>query len=74
MQELVEKDLQLKGEIVLIVDKDESPELRVESGKSIEERFAELEKDFDRKIALKKVAKEFGLSKSEAYRILQTKK
>lgn len=74
LQELVEKDLQLKGEIVLIVDKDESPELRVESGKSIEERFAELEKDFDRKIALKKVAKEFGLSKSEAYRILQTKK
>jgi 16S rRNA (cytidine1402-2'-O)-methyltransferase len=73
LQELVEKDLQLKGEIVLIIDKIEGQRSKVEGNKSIEERFAELEKEFDRKIALKKAAKEFGLSKSEAYRILQAK-
>jgi 16S rRNA (cytidine1402-2'-O)-methyltransferase len=76
LQELVEKDLQLKGEIVLIIDSKEveGNKSKVEGQISITERFAELEKDFDRKIALKKAAKEFGLSKSEAYRILQTKK
>jgi 16S rRNA (cytidine1402-2'-O)-methyltransferase len=74
LQELVEKDLQMKGEIVLIIDRVESLGSRVENEKSLSERFADLEKDFDRKIALKKAAKEFGLSKSEAYRILQTKR
>jgi hypothetical protein len=33
-----------------------------------------LEKDFDHKTALKKAAKEFGLSRSEAYRILISEK
>lgn len=74
LEELVEKDLQLKGEIVLLIDRTEGQITKNEGQISIEERFAELEKEFDRKIALKKAAKEFGLSKSEAYRILQTKK
>jgi 16S rRNA (cytidine1402-2'-O)-methyltransferase len=73
LQELVEKDLRLKGEIVLIIDRDELRITNYESRITIHERFAELEKEFDRRIALKKAAKEFGLSKSEAYRILQTK-
>lgn len=76
LQELVEKDLQLKGEIVLIIDAQEveGNKSKVEGQIDIFARFAELEKEFDRKIALKKTAKEFGMSKSEAYRILQTKK
>ena len=65
----------IKGEIVLVIDRErvESRESRVESKKSIAERVAELEAEgFDRKIALKKAAKEFGVPRSEAYRILQT--
>lgn len=73
LQDLVEKNLQLKGEIVLIIDRTEGQTTKDEGQISITERFAQLEKEFDRKIALKKTAKEFGLSKSEAYRILQTK-
>ncbi len=75
LTELVEKDLQLKGEIVLIIDSTsvQSPESEVQSQKDIVTRFAELEQEFEKKIALKKVAKEFGMSKSEAYRILQIK-
>jgi AraC-like DNA-binding protein len=43
--------------------------LKVESERDLAKRVAELEKEgHDRKVALKKVAKEFGLSKSEAYR------
>ena len=74
LQELVEMNLQLKGEIVLIIDRTEGQTTKDEGQISIKERFAQLEKEFDRKIALKKTAKEFCLSKSEAYRILQTKK
>lgn len=76
LQNLAERNLQLKGEIVLIIDSKEveGQRSKVKAQISIEERFAQLEKEFDRKIALKKTAKEFGLSKSEAYRILQTKK
>lgn len=74
--ELVEKNLQLKGELVLLIDSEEikTQKSKNEGQKSLIERFAELEKDFDRKIALKKLAKEFGLSKSEAYRILNYRK
>lgn len=74
LQDLVGKDLQLKGEIVLIIDRTEEQKNNDEGQIPITERFAQLEKEFDRKVALKKTAKEFGLSKSEAYRILQTKK
>ncbi len=74
LTELVEKNLQVKGEIVLVIDRLVIPDSKFQIPDSIFERFAELEKEFERKIALKKVAKEFGLGKSEAYRILQTKK
>lgn len=75
LTELVEKDLQLKGEIVLIIDSKEVEDQKsqVENQKDIVARFTELEQEFERKIALKKAAKEFGMSKSEAYRILQIK-
>jgi len=67
----------VKGEIVLVIDRGrvESRESRVESGNSIISRIAELEAEgIDRKLALKKAAKEFGLPRSEAYRILQMEK
>ena len=66
-----------KGEIVLVIDREEIEGLKTEteSIKSIAQRVSELENTgFDYKLALKKAAKEFGLSKSEAYRILQTAK
>jgi 16S rRNA (cytidine1402-2'-O)-methyltransferase len=61
----------VKGEIVLVIDR--GREVSVDRGtKSIAERVAELESGgFDRKAALKKAAKELGMSKSEAYRMLQ---
>jgi DNA-binding IclR family transcriptional regulator len=40
---------------------------------SLLERLEQLQAEgIDRKAALKKVAKEFGMSKSEAYRIVQS--
>jgi len=67
----------LKGEIVLVIErvalsvtKHEEPTPR-----AISKRVKELEKEgVDPKTALKKTAKEFGLSKSEAYRILELSK
>jgi 16S rRNA (cytidine1402-2'-O)-methyltransferase len=79
LRELAEKyaESPTKGEIVLLVNRREIDGNKTESAnrKSIGERVSELENEnFDRKTALKKAAKEFGLSKSEAYRILQTEK
>jgi len=79
LEELAEKFSQIavKGEIVLVFDREEvqSSKFKVQSSKSIVERIAELEKEgLDRKLALKKAAKEFGLARSEAYRILQSEK
>lgn len=79
LQQLTEKysTNEVKGEIVLVIDRTEveSGESRVESEKSIAERVAELENEgVDRKLALKKAAKEFGLSRSEAYRVWQSEK
>lgn len=63
----------VKGEIVLLIDRvrDQRPN---ESGSlSLTERLEQLEAEgIDRKVALKKVAREFGISKSEAYRIVQS--
>lgn len=57
-----------KGEIVLVIDR-AAPDSIVAAGKSLTERIAEIEAEgIDRKAALKQAAKEFGLSKSEAYR------
>lgn len=70
-------DKEVKGEIVLVIDREEiqSSKSKVQSLKSIVERVAELELEgVGRKVALKKAAKEFGVSRSEAYRILQAEK
>lgn len=60
----------VKGEIVLLIDRSDntSPSERTVT---LAERVTELEGEgLDNKSALKKAAKEFGLSKSEAYREL----
>lgn len=64
----------VKGELVLIISRAEpdNRKSQIANRKSLGERIIEIEKEgLDRKTALKKAAKEFGLSKSEAYRILQ---
>jgi len=79
LEELAEKFSQntIKGEIVLVIDRAgiQSPQSVVHSPQSLVFRVKELEKEgIDRKIALKKAAREFGLPRSEAYRILQAEK
>jgi 16S rRNA (cytidine1402-2'-O)-methyltransferase len=67
----------VKGEIVLVIDRTEiqNSSLKTQNPQDIVARVRELENEgLDRKIALKKAAKEFGLSRSEAYRILQIEK
>lgn len=76
LSELVERYSKesVKGEIVLVVERVAlvEPKRETLTPKSISNRVKELEKEgVDGKTALKKAAKEFGLSKSEAYR--QTK-
>ncbi len=67
----------VKGEIVLIIDRgpegkrDASRRSDVDVQPTLEERVLELQQQgLDKKAALKKAAKEFGLSRSEAYRRL----
>ena len=60
----------LKGEAVLLIDRVRGVTPEREAGSSITRRLAELEAEgIDRKTALKRAAKEFGISRSEAYRI-----
>lgn len=64
----------VKGEIVLIIDRASAKIIELPSVKSLSKRVKALEKEgMDHKAALKKAAKEFGLSKSEAYRLTQVK-
>ncbi len=79
LKELTEKfsSGDVKGEIVLVIDREEISDFRfqISNEKSLVVRVAELEEQgIDRKLALKKAAKEFGLPRSEAYRILQSDK
>ncbi len=79
LKELAEKfsSGDVKGEIVLVINREEISDFnfQISDEKSLTKRVAELEKEgIDRKLALKKAAKEFGLPRSEAYRILQTEK
>jgi 16S rRNA (cytidine1402-2'-O)-methyltransferase len=77
LSELVNRNLQLKGEIVLVIEQraENSQSETTEKNKTLSERVSELEGDgIDRKNALKKVAKEFGVSRSEAYRLLINEK
>lgn len=66
-----------KGEITLLIAKAEETEQEtVPERISIRQRMAQImaEESVDEKVALKKVAKEMGVSKSEAYRELQRSK
>jgi 16S rRNA (cytidine1402-2'-O)-methyltransferase len=70
----------VKGEITLLIGKAEEGEARVETGtlarQSVRQRVEQImvEEKVDEKAALKKVAKERGVSKSEAYREMQREK
>jgi 16S rRNA (cytidine1402-2'-O)-methyltransferase len=70
----------VKGEITLLIGKAEEQEARVGTGAlarpGVRQRLAQImaEEKLDEKTALKKVAKERGISKSEAYRELQRSK
>ncbi len=67
----------VKGEIALVIERksDDSHPLAAADAASLADRISELEKmGLDHKSALKKAAKESGLSKSEAYRLVITKK
>jgi len=65
----------LKGEIVLVIDRGGAGEIAENNPLTIAERVKELQAGgMEPKAALKSVAKEFGMSKSEAYRILQSEK
>jgi 16S rRNA (cytidine1402-2'-O)-methyltransferase len=70
----------VKGEITLLIGKASEEEARVATDAfvrlSVRERVAQImaEEKVDEKAALKKVAKERGVSKSEAYRELQRSK
>jgi 16S rRNA (cytidine1402-2'-O)-methyltransferase len=62
-----------KGELVLLIDRNsnESKRLDVNEAVTLKSRLTELESEgIERKAALKKLAKEFGLSRSEVYRRL----
>ncbi|HEY0428732.1 MAG TPA: 16S rRNA (cytidine(1402)-2'-O)-methyltransferase [Pyrinomonadaceae bacterium] len=76
LHELIEKFTvkPAKGEIVLVIERGRKSEARGQSLQFLTERISELEgAGFDSKTALKKAAKEFGLSKSEAYRQVKVK-
>ena len=64
-----------KGEIVLVIGRAEASSNKLLENVTLENRVAALEKEGeDRKTALKRAAKEFGLSKSEAYRLIESSK
>jgi 16S rRNA (cytidine1402-2'-O)-methyltransferase len=71
------REHELKGEITLLIGKGEAQETQEGTGtKDIAQRLAEImrEQKLDEKAGLKVLAKERGLSKSEAYRELQRRK
>jgi 16S rRNA (cytidine1402-2'-O)-methyltransferase len=60
-----------RGEIVLVIDRIRDSDSKIQTTKRLPERVSELENEgYDHKKALKIAAKEYGMSKSEAYRIL----
>lgn len=65
-----------KGEFVVVIERasEEHPQPSSEPDKFVE-RVVELEKEgLDRRAAMRKAAKEFGLARAEAYRLLQSQK
>ncbi|HVM92878.1 MAG TPA: 16S rRNA (cytidine(1402)-2'-O)-methyltransferase [Terriglobales bacterium] len=75
LSELNKRD-EIKGEITLLIAKAESQEPKAESRLTIYDRVKQImsEEKVDEKDALKKVAKERGIGKSEAYREFQRTK
>ncbi len=67
---------EVRGEITLLIGKAEDAAQAAPAKKTVGQRVQELMRDekLEEKNALKQVAKEFGLSKSEAYRELQRSK
>ena len=65
--------VEVKGEITLLIGKHDGTEHPQPDGKTVGKRVRELMSgdSLDEKAALKQAAKEFGVSKSEAYRELQ---
>jgi 16S rRNA (cytidine1402-2'-O)-methyltransferase len=77
VQEVLERlqEREVKGEITLIVEGHKAGESSAIERKSLSTRMKELmEQGADEKTALKNAAKEFGVSKSEAYREWQRRK
>jgi len=64
---------EVKGEITLLIGKAETGEQAQATAKNVGQRVRELMRaeSLDERAALKQAAKEFGVSKSEAYRELQ---
>lgn len=59
----------IKGELVLAIDRASGKAIQAETAETLAERVQQLESTgMDRRAALKAAAKEFGLSRSEAYR------
>jgi 16S rRNA (cytidine1402-2'-O)-methyltransferase len=71
--EALKARVDLKGEITLLIGKGEEGQQKVVIGKSVRQRLEQImaEEKLDEKAALKRIAKEMGVSKSEAYRELQ---
>ncbi len=63
----------IKGEITLLIGKAEEGQQKVAAGVNVRQRLQQImaQEKLDEKAALKRIAKEMGVSKSEAYRELQ---
>ena len=74
LAEVMEREL--KGEITLLIGKSEGGARPATGSPSVRQRFEQIvaQEKLDEKAALKKVAKELGLSRSQAYRELQRSK
>lgn len=74
IEQQLDKD-SVRGEMVLVIDRRSEAVADHSSEITIAERLAQLESEgIDHKAALKLIAKERGLAKSEAYRLLQSEK
>lgn len=69
------REANVKGEIVIVIDRGGEPIAGAAEKASLAERVSELASSgIDRREALKIAAKEFGVSRSEAYRLVQSAK
>ena len=66
IEEILAKDLTLKGEFVIVVDGYEEEELEIDIRAELERRVADGMKMSQ---AIKEVAKEFGLKKNDVYKV-----